>query len=101
MSACFNWADRREAAGVLDWNLLRDHTLVKWSWMGILVDLCVHISTGGPLYRVGEAYCQGRLLRCGETKTQLPRRILNRRWDMSFRIGSDMAEDSDTIRRKR
>lgn len=37
-------------------------------------------------------HCHGRLLRCGETSTQLPRSRLKRLWEMSFRIGSDMVD---------
>jgi hypothetical protein len=37
-------------------------------------------------------YCHGRLFLCGETSTQLPRKRLNLRWDISFRIGSDMVD---------
>ena len=37
------------------------------------------------------AHCQGRLLRCGETSTQLPRNRLNLRCEMSLRMGPDMA----------
>jgi hypothetical protein len=42
-------------------------------------------------YRTSIAHCQGRLLRCGETSTQLPRSRLNLRCEMSFKMGSDMA----------
>lgn len=38
----------------------------------------------------GYAYCHGRLVRCGETKTQLPRSKLKRLWEMSFKTGSVM-----------
>ena len=36
------------------------------------------------------AYCHGRLVRCGETNTQLPRSWLKRLWEMSFKTGSAM-----------
>lgn len=41
-----------------------------------------------------ETYCQGLFVRCGDTRSQLPRRALYRRCDITFRRASGIVKSS-------
>ncbi len=73
---------------------MRDRKLAKKIPTRLLAALCM--SSVYPRYCVGstETYCQGLFVRCGDTRSQLPRRGLYRRCDISFRIASGIVEFS-------
>lgn len=54
------------------------------------------VSQGEAWTEGGARYCQGRFVRCGETRIHEPVRGLKRRWEMSSRIrSSDMGGSFD------
>ena len=66
----------------------KGHTEEVLSWRGILVDLYIAVRFPVLLILRSSAYCQGLLVRCGDTRIQLPLSGLKRRCEMSFRIES-------------